>query len=363
MQCDTAPPAAENGTSEANAAAAAAPAPVATGDKVASDSLTSADYYFNSYSHFGIHEEMLKDEVRTNSYRTAILRNKHLFRDKIVLDVGCGTGVLSMFCAQAGAKHVYGIECSDIIDFAYEIVKVNGFENVITLIKGKVEEVTLPVPHVDIIVSEWMGYFLFYESMLDTVIFARDKWLAPGGLLFPDKASLYVVAIEDGQYKEEKIEFWNNVYGFNMTPIRKVAMREPLVDTVEPSALISTPVCVMKLDVSTIKKDELRLQLPFDLTFSRDDFCHALVCYFDIQFSACHKPITFSTGPHSRYTHWKQTVFYLNNTLVVKRNEKLTGTLSCVPNAKNPRDLDIELAYQFEGANGTVNDRQEYRMR
>jgi len=42
---------------------------------------------------------------------------------------------------------------------------------------------------VDIIISEWMGYFLFYESMLDTVLFARDRWLVEGGLIFPDKAT------------------------------------------------------------------------------------------------------------------------------------------------------------------------------
>ena len=57
------------------------------------------------------------------------------------------------------------------------IVKKNNLENVITMIRGKVEEVELPVDKVDVIISEWMGYFLFYESMLDTVIFARDKWL------------------------------------------------------------------------------------------------------------------------------------------------------------------------------------------
>ena len=72
----------------------------------------------------------------------------------------------------------------------------------------------------DIIISEWMGYFLFYESMLDTVLFARDKWLIPGGLIFPDKATLYVAAIEDAEYKSEKIDFWNNVYGFDMSCIR-----------------------------------------------------------------------------------------------------------------------------------------------
>ena len=66
----------------------------------------SQDYYFDSYAHFGIHEEMLKDEVRTLTYRNSMYHNKHLFKDKVVLDVGCGTGILSMFAAKAGAKHV-----------------------------------------------------------------------------------------------------------------------------------------------------------------------------------------------------------------------------------------------------------------
>ena len=64
---------------------------------------------------------------------------------------------------------------------------------------------------VDIIISEWMGYCLFYESMLSTVLYARDKWLAPGGMIFPDKATLYVCAIEDRQYKDEKINWWDQV--------------------------------------------------------------------------------------------------------------------------------------------------------
>lgn len=59
----------------------------------------------------GIHEEMLKDEVRTLTYRNAIYHNKHLVKDKVVLDVGCGTGILSMFAARAGAKHVIGVSC------------------------------------------------------------------------------------------------------------------------------------------------------------------------------------------------------------------------------------------------------------
>ncbi|KVI01228.1 Protein arginine N-methyltransferase [Cynara cardunculus var. scolymus] len=167
---------------------------------------TSADYYFDSYSHFGIHEEMLKDVVRTKTYQNVIYKNKFLFKDKIVLDVGAGTGILSLFCAKAGAKHVYAVECSQMADMAQEIVKANGFSSVITVLKGKIEEINLPVPQVDIIISEWMGYFLLYENMLNTVLYARDKWLVSNGIVLPDNASLYLTAIEDAEYKEDKIE-------------------------------------------------------------------------------------------------------------------------------------------------------------
>merc|ERR1719454_2289873 len=140
--------------------------------KLSNEEMTSKDYYFDSYAHFGIHEEMLKDEVRTLTYRNSMYHNKHLFKDKIVLDVGCGTGILSMFAAKAGAKHVYGVDMSNIIDDAKGIVEDNNLSDRVTLIKGKIEEIQLPVEKVDIIISEWMGYALLYESMLESVLFA-----------------------------------------------------------------------------------------------------------------------------------------------------------------------------------------------
>ncbi|TYH69107.1 hypothetical protein ES332_D05G033300v1 [Gossypium tomentosum] len=141
------------------------------------DDKTSADYYFDSYSHFGIHEEMLKDVVRTKTYQNVIYRNKFLFQNKVVLDVGAGTGILSLFCAKAGAAHVYAVECSHMADMDKQIVETNGLSDVVTVLKGKIEEIELPVAKVDIIISEWMGYFLLFENMLNTVLYARDKWL------------------------------------------------------------------------------------------------------------------------------------------------------------------------------------------
>ena len=112
---------------------------------------------------------------------------------------------VNRFAVKAGAKHVIGVDMSTIIDKAKEIVERNGMTSKITLLQGKMEEVKMPYSKVDIIISEWMGYFLLYESMLDTVLYARDNYLVTDGKIFPDKATIHMAGIEDGEYKDEKI--------------------------------------------------------------------------------------------------------------------------------------------------------------
>ncbi|KAL0410531.1 UNVERIFIED_CONTAM: putative protein arginine N-methyltransferase 1 [Sesamum latifolium] len=234
-------------------------------------------------------------------------------------------------------------------DMAQEIVKLNGYSNVITVLKGKIEEIELPVAQVDVIISEWMGYFLVYENMLNTVLYARDKWLVQDGLVLPDKASLYLTAIEDADYKEDKIEFWNNVYGFDMSCIRKQSIMEPLVDTT--------------MDISKMTAGDASFTAPFKLVAERDDYIHALVAYFDVSFTKCHKLMGFSTGPKSRATHWKQTVLYLEDVLSICQGEAVIGTLTVAPNKKNPRDVDITLKYSLNGRHCQASRTQYYRMR
>ena len=108
---------------------------------------------------------------------------------------------------------------------------------------------------------------------------------------------------------------------------------------------------------------ELTFAAPFKLNVKRNDYVHALVAWFDIEFSHCHKPVRFSTGPHARYTHWKQTVFYLEDVLPVETDEVFSGTLRCRPNAKNRRDLDIEIEYDFAGRLSSAHRLQPFRLR
>lgn len=336
-----------------------------SGPKVSYEEMTSRDYYFDSYAHFGIHEEMLKDEVRTLTYRNAVYHNRHLFRDKVVLDVGSGTGILCMFAAKAGAKKVIGIEFSNIAHQSIQIIKDNHLDHIITIINGKVEDVqSLPdgIEKVDVIISEWMGYCLFYESMLNTVIYARDKWLNSDGILFPDRATLYITAIEDRQYKDEKINWWDNVYGFNMSSIRKVAVSEPLVDVVDPNQVVSNSFALKEVDLYTVKVEDLVCDSPFQLVCRRNDYVQALVTFFNVEFSRCHKKTGFSTGPDAHYTHWKQTVFYLEDSLTVKKGEEIVGNFSMAPNSRNNRDLDFKLKISFRGDLCSLEEENVYHM-
>uniref|UniRef100_A0A183HTT1 type I protein arginine methyltransferase n=1 Tax=Onchocerca flexuosa TaxID=387005 RepID=A0A183HTT1_9BILA len=139
----------------------------------------SATQYFQFYGYLSQQQNMMQDYVRTSTYQRAIHVNAKDFLDKVVLDVGAGSGILSFFAIQSGARHVYAVEASSMAIHCQELVRCNNLIDKITIIAGRVEDITLPEP-VDIIISEPMGYMLVNERMLESYIHAR-KFLKPGG--------------------------------------------------------------------------------------------------------------------------------------------------------------------------------------
>ena len=127
------------------------------------------------------------------------------------------------------------------------------------------EELELPVKNVDIIISEWMGYFLLYESMLDCVLDARDKYLAPDGKMFPDRAQLFMASIEDESYKTQKKSFWHNVYGVDMRCLGNAAIKEPLVDTVGADMINSSTTQILDLNLRTMKKEDVEFASEYSI--------------------------------------------------------------------------------------------------
>lgn len=83
------------------------------------------------------------------------------------------------------------------------------------MIRGKIEDITLPdgVTQVDVIISEWMGYALLYESMLDSVLVARDRFLRPGGVLAPSQCRMMLGLCEGADIYKDRVGMWDDIYG------------------------------------------------------------------------------------------------------------------------------------------------------
>ncbi|XP_007243158.2 protein arginine N-methyltransferase 6 [Astyanax mexicanus] len=309
--------------------------------------------YFQSYADVSIHEEMLADTVRTDTYRRAIFRCAAALAGKAVLDVGAGTGVLSVFCAQAGARRVYAVEASSIAEQAARIVRQNRVEDRVQVIRGTVESVELP-ERVDVIVSEWMGYALLHESMLNSVITARDRWLKPGGLILPERAELFVAPISD-LVAEERLNFWDTVkgqYGVDMSCMAEFARScvlngEIAVHPVTVEDVLSHPCRFAQLDLRTVTLEELkRVSGSFCCQCFGSSSLNALCVWFTVTFPAEDMPpLVLSTSPFKAETHWKQAVLYLDEPVDVRQDTKVEGNISMYPSEKSSRYVCIHVDY------------------
>ncbi|EDR27402.1 protein arginine N-methyltransferase, putative [Entamoeba dispar SAW760] len=292
-------------------------------------------YYWNSYAHVNIHEEMIQDEHRTQTYKKAI---ECFCRGKIVVDVGCGTGILSLFAATAGAKRVYAIDMSDIAHYARYIVEQNGFKDVITVIKEQVEKVFL-AEKVDVIVSEWMGYNLLFEGMLASVITAR-RFLKPNGIILPNQCRLFITAIQgDDEFILRKKSFIE-IYG-NLNIIDDVCIVEPSIQNISPSRVVSTHCIIADFNMLTMKVNDVNFTSPFTIEIIQNTQVCGFCCYFDCLF---YGKAHLTTKP-GQPTHWKQTLFFLKTPLKCKLGDQIKGLYTCHANSKNPRNLDIIIQF------------------
>lgn len=221
---------------------------------------------------------MLADYVRTGTYQKAMYNNSVDFTGKVVLDVGTGTGILAYFAVQAGAARVYAVDASDSLTVARKLIESNGFGDKIVLVKGKIEEVTLP-EQVDIIVSEPIGFLLVHERMLESYVAARDRFLKPGGLMMPTAGSIVLCPFtDDVLYKEHcaRAAFWEttNFYGINLSAAAKQAQQEyfsqAIVGYVDPTSLLSNQRTVHTIDFSVVSCEDLRFFIiPFSFKIEK----------------------------------------------------------------------------------------------
>lgn len=319
----------------------------------------SDDSYFNSYSYFEIHKDMLSDKTRTDAYRDALTKNPTLMNDANVLDVGCGTGILSMFAARdGGARNVVGVDGSyRIADVARMNVGANDLREKVEIIEGKVEDMdSIRGAPFDVIVSEWMGYGLFFESMLDTVLYARDKYLKPDGALLPDVCCIKIA----GFTKQATVDFdfWNDVYGFSMKEVAVQqldhALATAVVKHIEGKHIGTTETEILRLDLCKCSAKDTEFSAEFKLdalenaTKDEPQTIYGIALWFDTEFSSrfCREnPVVLSTSPKEPKTHWVQTALHFPEPVVLDNITALgiKGRISMAKSTEHVRGYDISL--------------------
>lgn len=349
--------------------------------------------YFCEYAYLYHQMDMLEDSHRTGSYFNAIMWNPSCFEDKVVLDVGAGTCILSIFAARAGAKQVYAVEATDIAERSRKIVEANGLGGVIRVIQGTVETVSLPCK-VDVIVSEWMGYFLLRESMLDSVLLARDRYLKPGGLMFPSHATLFLAPLGQVKALKDKWQQWEGEqqhwasfssdmktwYETDFEVVREDFLREQRKYYLQTSAFATlTPKHfagpgrpLWEADLLTLDLQELQNPsepLRCSMKIARDGALEGFCGYFDAFFKASdggssgvEQAVTLSTAPSpgGTSTHWGQQLFGFYPPFQAKRGDTLECSLFIRRQERNHRLLKLEtkfVLYCGQSAAGTTPQR------
>lgn len=280
--------------------------------------------YFESYGNLSVHALMLRDQPRVEAYAQAIEASKDLIEGKIVVDVGSGTGILSMICAKTcNPKHIYAVEANRYIaDMSRLIIEQNGLQDKITVINKPVEELDIDdwkhgSEKAGVIISEWMGFYLVHESMLESVLWARDFLCDPNPVMLPSHCRIWAAVVSNEKFRNEELEIWANpVCGIDMSSIgmaRAVELTSaPQIEILDSSQLLSAPQVAFELDLTKIDRmgfpcTPLKTQL--SLKTESEGVFSSIGIWFDVTFGST--GVTLETSPFHPPTHWKQTNVFL----------------------------------------------------
>ena len=289
-------------------------------------------------------------------------------------------------------------------------------DEVVSLIRGKIEEVILPVRKVDIIVSEWMGYCLLYEAMLDSVLYARDKYLDPqAGIMVPSHINLVISTLSDSEFINDRVNFWNEIYGFKMTAMKEKIDEDVMITGVGKKSLSSTPVTFCHLPLAKVTVEELSFIKEFELVIDGGgdsavepskkeqdketeeewreiDRLDGFLIYFDTFFlphSPPYQPsaisassraetwkyynsqtggkgVAFTTGPYRTITHWQQGVLLINEGKKTKgemrKGDKVVGKIGYRKRKENSRELEIDMSWEVQRTGSSTKEKERKQM-
>ena len=228
----------------------------------------------------GDYGDMIADKVRMDPYAYAL--KAVIEPDSVVLDIGTGTGMHALLACKFGARKVYAIEPNDAIHLARELVRENGFADRIEFFQEISTHVTLP-EKADVIVSDLRGVLPLYGGHIPAIIDARQRHLAPGGVLIPKRDTIWVSLVEASKVYIELVGPWDYPYGMSMKWAQQIVLNdwiEENTDSFNQRSLLMEPQIWTVLDYASIDNPDVSSSSLIQKA-TRGGTAHGLLLWFD----------------------------------------------------------------------------------
>eukprot|EP00746_Dinoflagellata_sp_MGD_P043485 gnl/MRDRNA2_/MRDRNA2_20560_c0_seq1.p1 gnl/MRDRNA2_/MRDRNA2_20560_c0~~gnl/MRDRNA2_/MRDRNA2_20560_c0_seq1.p1 ORF type:complete len:290 (-),score=36.90 gnl/MRDRNA2_/MRDRNA2_20560_c0_seq1:406-1275(-) len=248
------------------------------------------------------------------------------------------------------------------------MVANHELQDVVTVLHGFVEDIVLP-EKVDVIISEWMGFLLFRENMFDSVLVARDRWLKPGGVMYPSRAQLHLASLDNSEFTDQRVREieaamskWDDLsaklatrYSLRLDGLRtryldehfQYAFHQAWLEYLPASAIKGEPQLLLDLDMHKVTREQVfgavykvRLEKA-----SEESPVHGLCGWFDVHFcghdkAPAQKFIYLDTSPYATQTHWAQTLLLLWTPLTSP-----DVAVQLMQSSRSHHDLNVTLHY------------------
>lgn len=256
---------------------------------------------------------MIADAGRTDAYIRAL--QNAIKPGSVVIDLGSGPGLFALTAAQLGARRVYAIEPDDVIQVGRDAAREHGFSDRIEFIQDLSTNVTLP-ERADVIVSDLRGVLPWFAHHLPSIVDARARFLAPGGILIPARDTVWAAIVEVHEYYESLVQPWSD--RFAMSSGRRMAVNNWGKIRITPENLLGAPVCWYELDYYRL--EEAGFSEDVSLTAARAGVAHGLTIWFDAELFA---NIGFSNGPDHEALIYKSAFFPFQEPLEVSAGDRI----------------------------------------
>jgi len=243
-----------------------------------------------------------------------------------VVDIGSGTGLLSYFACQAGARRVFAIEAGEIIHVARELARANGFDDRVEFLPVYSTSAVLPEP-ADVLITETLWNFGVGEGMIGFIEDARMRLLKPGARQVPQAVDLYVAPLQADDFHERTLAWPPDRHGLNFAPMRQYAANQVQIPRVDPAAFIGEPIHLSRLDLTADLAAETHSTAVF--TISRDATLHGFAGWFESDLAP---GVRLGNVPPAHGSSWAHVVFPVPEGVPVGEGDRIELQIDSVGN-------------------------------